>query len=196
MRLLVASLLAAAVLEIAVLVLVVHALGAGPTVGLLILNVLVGSWLLRREGRRTVREVTEAARLRRPPERGLGDGVITAAGGILVMLPGFLSDLAGLVCLLPVTRRPLRGWVQRAAERRSQQAWSSVGARGWPGGAAAGWGAPGGAGQGASAAPGEDVIDGEVISVDEEDDAPSGRSPHRPLGRSAQGGRPADGRDR
>lgn len=207
MRYLPVVVLAAVVAEIAVLVLVAHHLGVAATVGLLVLNVIVGAWLLRREGRRTVREVTEAARLRRPPERGLGDGVITAAGGILVMVPGFLTDVVGLCCLVPITRAPLRRWLERAAERRSQAAFTSMAAGGWPGAAAAGWTAPGrgssGAGTSGSSGRGsdrgsdrDDVIDGEVISVDEEDEPSSGHRAQRPLGRSAQAGRPAEGRER
>lgn len=209
MRLLIAVLSAVA-LEIVVLVLAVQYLGAGPTFGLLVLNVIVGSWLLRREGRRTVREVTESARLRRPPERGLGDGVITAASGILVMVPGFLTDVVALLCLLPFTRALLRRRLQRAAEtwsqreaermaqagRRQQAGFGSVHAGMWPGAAAAGT-TPGQAtsgGRSARGTAGEDVIDGEVISVEDEEDTPSGRSQHPTLGRSAQSERPSGGR--
>ena len=200
MRFVPAAVLAAVVAEIVVLVLLAQAIGAGATFGLLVLHVLVGSWLLRREGRRTVREATEAARLRRPPERGLGDGVITAAGGILVMVPGLLSDLAALCCLLPITRRALRGRIERAAERRSQAAFTSM-AGGFPG-AAAGWAGPGRGASGAGApgssgsAADDDVIEGEVISVDEPDHDGSGHHAQRPLGRSAQAERPSEGPQR
>jgi UPF0716 protein FxsA len=189
-----AAVLALVVAEIVVLVLLAQAIGAGATFGVLVLHVLVGSWLLRREGRRTVREVTEAARLRRPPERGLGDGVITAAGGILVMVPGLITDLAALCCLLPFTRKALRTRIERAAERRSQAAHASMGAGGFPG-AAAGWA---GSARGPSARSGsaDDVIDGEVISVDEEDEGRSDHRGQRPLGRSAQEERPPDGPQR
>ena len=62
-------LLAAGVVELSVLVLVGHAIGALPTIGLLVLGAALGSWLMRREGLRALREFNEAARLRRPPER-------------------------------------------------------------------------------------------------------------------------------
>lgn len=156
--------LLAGVVEISVLVLVGQAIGILPTIGILIAAAAAGSWLLRREGRRAVREFSEAARLRRPPAREISDGVLIAAGGILILIPGLVSDVAGLLCLLPPTRAVLRGRMQRAAERRSaalqeqmreqarQAATGQTQQRRRPSG-----------GDG-------DVIDGEVVSVTEDDD--------------------------
>lgn len=184
MRLLVAFLVAG-VLEVSVLVLVGQLIGSAATIGLLLLNVVVGIWLLRREGRKTVREATEAARLRRPPERGLGDGVLIAAGGILIILPGFISDLAGVLCLLPLTRSPLRRRLQRAAERRSQSVQDSMRAR-----------AQRAYREGDGRPAGEDVIDGEVVSVDEEDEPARGPSEQLPPRSSPQAEPPSEGRRR
>ncbi|MQA15255.1 MAG: FxsA family protein [Pseudonocardiaceae bacterium] len=110
-------LLVAAVVEVAVLVAVGDAIGVLPTIGLLLLASLVGAWLLRREGSRTLRAFSEAARTRRPPHRELADGVLIAAGGVLMVLPGFVSDVLGLVCLLPPTRALLRRRMLRSASR-------------------------------------------------------------------------------
>ncbi len=43
----------------------------------------------------------------RPPGREALDGVLILLGGLLVLLPGFVSDVLGLLCLLPPTRRLL-----------------------------------------------------------------------------------------
>lgn len=114
-------LLIAGVAELAVLVALGQAIGLLPTIGLLVLAAILGSWLLRREGRRTLGEFREAARLRRPADREISDGMLIAAGGLLIVLPGFLSDVAGLLLLLPPTRALVRKRMMRAAEKRAKQ---------------------------------------------------------------------------
>jgi UPF0716 protein FxsA len=101
-------LLAATIIELTVLVAVGHAIGILPTIGLLILASLVGAALLRREGARTLRAFAEAVRTRRPPHRELLDGMLIAAAGVLIVLPGFVSDVLGLLLLLPPTRALVR----------------------------------------------------------------------------------------
>lgn len=162
-------LLAAGVLEISVLVTIGHYIGVLPTIGLLIVSAVVGTWLLRREGRRTLREFTEAARLRRPPTRELADGVLIAAGGLLIVLPGFVSDVLGLLCLLPPTRALLRKRLERAAEKRSQGVQDQMRAH-----AERAYGQRPASGSG-------DVIDGEVVSVTEDDDTTDDSAPHQLL---------------
>jgi UPF0716 protein FxsA len=136
-------LLVAGVVEIGVLVALGQAIGVLPTLGLLVAAAVLGTWLLRREGRRTLREFREAARLRRSPDREISDGVLIAAAGILIILPGFVSDVAGLLLLLPPVRAVLRQmWLH------SQRIYRQQGAT----------------------APGSDVIDGEVVSVTEDDE--------------------------
>lgn len=114
-------LLIAGVAELAVLIALGQAIGLLPTIGLLVLAAVVGSWLLRREGRRTLGEVREAARMRRPADREISDGMLIAAGGLLIVLPGFLSDVAGLLLLLPPTRALVRKRMMSAAEKRAKQ---------------------------------------------------------------------------
>lgn len=104
--------------EIVVLVAVGDALGFFPTIGLLILASVVGAWLLRREGTRTVAALAEAAKTRRPPHREVADGVLVAAGGVLIIIPGFVSDLFGLLLLFPPTRALVRHRLLRSAAKR------------------------------------------------------------------------------
>ncbi len=107
----------AAVAEVAVLVTVGDLVGVLPTLGLLLLATLVGAWLLRREGTRALRAFTEAVRTRRPPHRELADGVLIATAGVLVVLPGFLSDVVAILLLLPPTRAFVRHRLVRSASR-------------------------------------------------------------------------------
>jgi UPF0716 protein FxsA len=112
-------LLAATIVELAVLVAVGHAIGVLATIGLLIVASLVGAVLLRHEGARTLRAFIEALRTRRPPHRELLDGMLIAAAGVLIVLPGFVSDALGLLLLLPPTRALVRRRLLRSASRRT-----------------------------------------------------------------------------
>lgn len=173
-------LLIAAVVEISVLVLVAQAIGVLPTLGLLVGGAILGTWLVRREGRRTLAEFREAAFTRRPAERELSDGVLIAGGGLLILLPGLVSDVAGLVFLFPPTRSVLRRRMMRSAERRAktmrdrmwlhaQRAQRQGGVSFGTGGAAFGGGGSTRDRGANGAAGGGDVIDGEVVSVSEDD---------------------------
>nr|WP_246300184.1 FxsA family protein [Actinopolyspora biskrensis] len=168
--------------ELSVLILVGQAIGALPTIGLLLAGALIGSWLLRREGRKALREFSEATRMRRPPEREISDGMLIGGGGLLILLPGLVSDLAGLVLLLPPTRALLRKRLRRSAERQQQRMQQRMRERMNASGT-------GGFGPGAftETPPADgnrrsqgnrdgDVIDGEVVSVTEDDEPSSGSS--------------------
>ncbi|HWR48821.1 MAG TPA: FxsA family protein [Pseudonocardiaceae bacterium] len=113
------GLLAAAIVELTVLVAVGHAIGVLATIGLLILASLFGAALLRREGARTLGAFIDALRTRKPPHRELLDGVLIAAAGVLIVLPGFVSDVLGLLLLLPPTRALVRRRILRSAARRT-----------------------------------------------------------------------------
>jgi UPF0716 protein FxsA len=91
--------------EISAIVFVGEQIGALPTVLLLLVSALIGSWLLRREGARAWRAVREASQAGRTPAREAVEGVLVLAGGLMMMLPGFFSDLLGLLLVLPPTRR-------------------------------------------------------------------------------------------
>ncbi|MEU6132523.1 FxsA family protein [Saccharopolyspora sp. NPDC047091] len=187
-------LLAIGVVEISVLVLVGSTIGVLPTIALLFGGAFLGSWLLRREGRRSLQAFNEAATQRKAPDREVADGVLVVAGGLLIALPGFVSDVVGLVLLLPMTRSLVRRRLQRRAERHAEQVqqrfWAHAGAQGFPAGFA-GAGFPGSGSGGAGTGSG-DVIDGEVVSVSE-DDIPR-QNPS--LGSSSQAERPDGGSSR
>jgi len=112
------ALLLLLVAEVVAIVAVGRWLGALPTVGLLLLGSLLGAWLLRREGTRAWRAFRVAVERGRPPHREVLDGMLVLLGGLLVLFPGFVSDLLGVLCLLPPTRRVLRGALGAYAARR------------------------------------------------------------------------------
>ncbi|MBV8992430.1 MAG: FxsA family protein [Pseudonocardiales bacterium] len=112
-------LLTATVIELAVLIAVGHAIGILATIGLLILSSLIGAILLRREGSRTLTAFMAAVRTRRPPHSELIDGILIAAAGVLIVLPGFVSDGLGLLLLLPPIRALVRRQMLRSASRHA-----------------------------------------------------------------------------
>ncbi len=112
-------LLIATIVELAVLIAVGHAIGVLATIGLLILTSLVGTALLRREGARALGAFVEALRARRAPHRELLDGMLITAAGVLVVVPGFVSDVLGLLLLLPPIRGLVRRRILRSASRRT-----------------------------------------------------------------------------
>jgi UPF0716 protein FxsA len=95
--------------ELAVFVAVVAWIGIGWTVLAMLATSALGFVLLARQGVRALTELRDRARTRQPAGRELGDAGLVAVGGLLMVLPGFLGDLVGLLCLLPGTRWLVRG---------------------------------------------------------------------------------------
>jgi UPF0716 protein FxsA len=94
--------------EIWVIIQVGSAIGAVATIGLLILDSLLGAWLLRHHGPRTWARFTETIAAGRMPTNEVADGAMVLFGGALMLTPGFLSDILGMLLLLPPTRALLR----------------------------------------------------------------------------------------
>ncbi|WP_448619333.1 FxsA family protein [Geodermatophilus sp. URMC 65] len=107
-----------ALAEVVVLVLVASWIGVGWTVLAALATTALGWVLLARQGTRALAELRERARERRAPGRALGDAGLIAVGGVLMVLPGFLGDAVGLLCLLPPTRFLVRGLLGRTVASR------------------------------------------------------------------------------
>lgn len=108
----------AMIVEITVLVLVGSAIGVLPTVALLVVASLVGLALLRREGTRTMASFSAAMRERRVPYREVTDGMMIALAGVLILVPGFVSDVLAIALLIPPTRAVVRRVLEGFAARR------------------------------------------------------------------------------
>jgi UPF0716 protein FxsA len=107
------------VVEIVALVALVSWIGIGWTLLVLLAGSVLGLWLARREGLRALRAMAEAARDRRVAHVEVTDGLLIAAGGLLLVVPGLVTDVAGLLLLLPPTRSLVRRRMVRAAERHA-----------------------------------------------------------------------------
>jgi UPF0716 protein FxsA len=91
--------------------------GFWPTVGVVLVAGLVGSVLARKEGVRVLRRWQESLAQGRMPEEGLLGGVLVLVGGVLLVWPGVITDVVGLLLLLPPTRRLVAAVVRRRLER-------------------------------------------------------------------------------
>ena len=107
-----------AIAEVVVFVLVAAWIGVGWTLLAALVTTALGWALLARQGTRALAEIRERARERRPAGRALGDAGLIAAGGLLMVLPGFIGDVVGLLCLLPPTRVLVRGLLGRTVASR------------------------------------------------------------------------------
>ncbi len=116
--LLVAALIVIPTVEIAVLIAVGQQIGVAATIALMLATSALGALLLRREGTRAMQRFTETFSTGRPPGRDVTDGLLVLAGGIFMLVPGFASDVIGLVLLAPPTRALVRPLVIRAVTRR------------------------------------------------------------------------------
>lgn len=108
------------VVELYVIVQVVaNAIGAGWTIALLVADSVLGTVLLRWQGRTVWRRFIEAMQGGQIPHREILDGVLIIVGGALLLTPGFVTDIVGVALLLPpsrtVFRRMLAGTLRRRA---------------------------------------------------------------------------------
>lgn len=104
--------------ELFVLIQVGEVIGAWPTIGLLVLSAVVGGWLVRREGRRAWQALTTALQSGRMPARELADAGLVLVGGVLMVAPGFVTDVVGILLVLPVTRPLARAALTGMVTRR------------------------------------------------------------------------------
>jgi UPF0716 protein FxsA len=158
--LLVALFVVVQIVEIWILIQVGQAIGGWQTFALLVLDSVLGAALLKREGRRTWQAFRRALTEHRVPAKEVADGVLVIVGGTLLLTPGFLSDIVGVLFLLPPTRAFLRPLLTRFFARR-------LGV----GGLIGGLGAPQRTSYG-------EVVEGEVVDPGtHEGPPPSGRRP-------------------
>ena len=152
-------------LEIVVLIAVGQTIGPWWTIALLLLFVVVGTVLVHRESSRTWRALRTAVDTGRMPGRELADASLVLVGGLLLLLPGFVSDLLGIFLILPFTRSVSRRLLQVVLGARVATVLPGTmpGAAGgaWPGSGAGTDSGPGPRRRGTS-----EVIEGEIISED------------------------------
>jgi UPF0716 protein FxsA len=91
-------------LEIYLLVQVGQLIGVWWTLAILVGEALLGAWLMKREGSRASKALSEAYASGKMPTGELADAALILVGGVLLVMPGFVTDVFGLLFLLPFTR--------------------------------------------------------------------------------------------
>ena len=99
--------------ELYVIIQVGEWLGVLPTIALLLLDSILGTMLMRSQGRAVWRRFNEALGAGRAPARETLDGALVLLGGAFLLTPGFLSDILGAALLTPPTRALVRRTVAR-----------------------------------------------------------------------------------
>jgi UPF0716 protein FxsA len=118
--------------ELYVIFKVGDAIGIPLTLAILVADSLIGSLLLKSQGRAVWNRFNETMRAGRIPHQEVVDGVLVIFGGAFLITPGFLTDIVGILLLLPPTRAGFRKLVQRritkrAAVVRPRQSWDVEG---------------------------------------------------------------------
>jgi UPF0716 protein FxsA len=99
------------VAELGVLLFSGQTIGVWPTLILLIVTGLLGSYLAKKQGINTIRKVQEQIQFGKVPGNEILDGLCVLFGGILLLSPGFLTDILGLILLLPFTRTLIKPFI-------------------------------------------------------------------------------------
>ena len=136
--------------ELAVVIQVGQEIGVAWTVAILVADSILGSILMRAQGRVAWRRFNEALQAGRVPAREVLDGGLVMFGGLLLLTPGFITDFLGLLLLIPPTRALVRALL---AKRLTQRMVVSMTA---------------------PRRPPDDVIDGTAVDVEDDRLAPPG----------------------
>ena len=107
--------LAVPLIEIALFIQVGGAIGLFPTLGIVVLTAILGTWLVRSQGTQAMMQLRQSFGELRDPTEPLAHGAMILFAGALLLTPGFFTDALGLALLIP----GVRGWVYRYVRSRA-----------------------------------------------------------------------------
>ena len=93
-------------------------IGIAPTIGFIFLTGIAGAYLARSQGFQLINRIQKDLNAGRVPANEIMDGALILAGGLLLLTPGFCTDLFGFCLLTPLTRNVLKGWLKAWLERK------------------------------------------------------------------------------
>lgn len=102
--------------ELALLIEIGRYIGVGYTLGVVIFTGVAGAYLAKTQGLITLRRIQEDVNQGRMPTDKLLDGVLILCSGILLLTPGFITDIIGFMGLIPLTRGLFKRWLKRKIE--------------------------------------------------------------------------------
>ena len=106
------------IIEIYLLIEIGSMFGALTAVTLVILTGFLGAFLARLQGLQTLYRIQESLREGRMPSGELLDALLIVIAGLVLLTPGFLTDSAGFLLLIPATRNAIKNWLRRQIELR------------------------------------------------------------------------------
>jgi UPF0716 protein FxsA len=109
------------IIEIYLFVLIGTEIGALNTVAVVLVTAFVGAWLARSQGASALARIQNALNQGQMPANELIDGVLILAAGIVLLTPGFFTDVIGFLLLIPQTRNWLKRELRKRFERSIQQ---------------------------------------------------------------------------
>lgn len=113
-RVLFAAFLAIPLVEIAFFVVIGQTIGLWPTLLGVVITALIGASLIRWQGMQVIADLRRTAERGELPGRQIADAMLIGLAGLLLLLPGYFSDLVGILLLLP----PVRGLIYQQLARR------------------------------------------------------------------------------
>jgi len=102
--------------ELALLIKIGQYIGVGYALGVVIFTGVTGAYLAKMQGLTTLRRIQEDVNQGIMPADKLFDGVLILCSGILLLTPGFITDIIGFMGLIPLTRNLFKRWLKRKIE--------------------------------------------------------------------------------
>ena len=109
------------IVELYVLIEAGRQIGVGATVGMVILTGIAGAYLARSQGFNLINRIQTDLNQGRIPAEEMMDGAMILAGGLLLLTPGFCTDLFGFFLLTPVTRQFFKVWLKKWLDLKIQR---------------------------------------------------------------------------
>ncbi len=109
------------IIELYVLIEAGRQIGAGATIGLIFLTGIAGAYLARSQGFNLINRIQTDLNQGRIPAEEMMDGVMILSGGLLLLTPGFCTDLFGFCLLTPVTRQFFKVWLKKWLDLKIQR---------------------------------------------------------------------------
>ncbi len=110
-------------MELYILIEAGRIIGLGPTIGLIMMTGIAGAWLARSQGVEILRRIQDETARGQMPAITLIDGALVLVGGLLLLTPGFFTDVLGFSFLVPLTRdiwrKALSLWLQKQVQQGS-----------------------------------------------------------------------------
>ncbi len=109
------------IIELYVLIAASHQIGISATIAMIFLTGIAGAYLARTQGFNIITRIQSEMNQGRLPAEELMDGAVILAGGLLLLTPGFCTDLTGFILLTPVTRQFIKKGLKRWLDLKIQR---------------------------------------------------------------------------